>query len=316
MTVSVCMCTYNGEKYIVPQLESIYAQTLTPDEVIICDDGSTDQTVSLVKSFIEEHDLKDTWKIYCNEVNKGYPGNFYYAGSLCTKEVVFLSDQDDVWHKEKIERMCEALTESGAKVCCCKFSLMDADGEIVHTAMAPTKSGESGNLRQVSVEDVFYKCEWPGMVLAYDNAWYQDHMKTVGIPKIPHDFLICAWAGEEKSFVQMDLELAFHRRHDANVGDEEHRLAKLLQKDRKVREIEKYLAILRGFSDDRLLLTEEGRKALAKKTVSMEDRLEALKSRKFSKVFQNARKHKGEIRPATLICDLLIVKKKDSDLNP
>ena len=310
MTVSVCMCTYNGEKYILPQLESIYAQTIAPDEVIICDDNSTDQTVSLIKNFIKEHELEDTWKLYCNEENKGYPGNFYYAGSLCTKEVVFLSDQDDVWHKEKIERMCEALEESCAQVVCCKFSLMDADGNSVHTAMAPTKSNESGTLRQVSAADVFYKCEWPGMVLAYRNAWYQEHMSKISVPKIPHDFLICAWAGEENSFVQMDLELAFHRRHDSNAGGEEHRLGKLLQKGRKVKEIETYLQILRKFAEDRLLLTEEGKEALAKKTTSMEDRLAALQSGKFSKVIQNAKKHKDEIRPATFICDLLIVKKR------
>lgn len=309
MTISVCMCTYNGEKYILPQLESIHAQTVTPDEVIICDDNSTDQTVSIIRDFIKEHGLEDTWSLHCNEENKGYPGNFYYAGSLCTKEVVFLSDQDDVWHKEKIERMCEALEESNAQVVCCKFSLMDADGEVVHTAMAPTKSGESGMLRQVSITDVFYKCEWPGMVLAYRNAWYQEHMGKISMPRIPHDFLICAWAGEENSFAQMDLELAFHRRHDSNAGGEEHRLGKLLQKGRKVKEIETYLQILRSFAEDRLLLTEEGNEALAKKTTSMEDRLNALQSGKFSQVIQNAKKHKDEIRPATLICDLLIVKK-------
>ena len=76
MTISVCMCTYNGEKYILPQLESIHAQTVAPDEVIICDDNSTDQTVSIIRDFIKEHGLEDTWSLHCNEENKGYPGNF------------------------------------------------------------------------------------------------------------------------------------------------------------------------------------------------------------------------------------------------
>lgn len=310
MTVSVCMCTYNGEKFIVKQLESIHAQTMQPDEVIICDDGSTDKTVEQIRKFIEEKDLSATWKLYCNEENKGYPGNFYYAGSLCTKEVVFLSDQDDVWHPEKMEHMCKEMEKTGCKVCCCKFGLMDAQGEMLHTAMAPVKSGETGQTRNVTIEDVFYKCEWPGMVLAYDNAWYQEHMKDIGSPKVPHDFLICAWAGEEDSFVQMDLELAFHRRHDSNAGGEEHRFSKLLQKDRKVKEIEKYLSILQAFEEEKLLCTGKGRSALAAKKTSMEDRLSALMSGKFSTVLKNAKKHKGEVRMVTLLCDLLIVRKK------
>ena len=72
MTTSVVLATYNGEEYIIEQLKSILHQTQKVDEVIICDDISSDRTVSLIREFIEENNLEKTWTLYVNEVNKGY----------------------------------------------------------------------------------------------------------------------------------------------------------------------------------------------------------------------------------------------------
>ena len=105
MTVSVCMGTYNGETYIEQQLNTILRQTKAPEEVILCDDGSTDNTVSIIERFIRKNGLDGKWKLYRNKINKGYPSNFYYACSLCNEEIVFLADQDDIWKNDKIEKM-------------------------------------------------------------------------------------------------------------------------------------------------------------------------------------------------------------------
>ena len=103
--ISVCMGIYNGEKYIAQQLQSIMNQTRKADEVILCDDRSTDNTVKIAEKFIEENELADTWKIHQNIQNKGYPYNFYYVMGLCKGDIVFLADQDDVWDVHKIEKM-------------------------------------------------------------------------------------------------------------------------------------------------------------------------------------------------------------------
>ena len=307
MTVSVCMGIYNGEKYIEEQLYSILHQTKAPEEVILCDDGSTDQTVEIVKKFIRENRLENCWFLYQNEENKGYPDNFYYACSLCTKDIVFLADQDDIWHERKIERMCTVFAKNPqAKSVCCKFGLIDAEGVDIHSLMTPTKSKETGKLRQVTIEDVFYKCEWPGMVMAYRRVWAEEWLRCYSA--IPHDFLICARAAEENGFWQLDEELAYHRRHDANVGGEEHRLKKLLNKGRKLEEIEKYRKILGAFAEEAVFSTEHAKEQLMQKISAVEGRYRALQSGKIRVVIKNACNHKKYTRIATVVCDVAIVK--------
>ena len=111
MKISLLMATYNGEKYIVEQLKSIYNQTVNPDEVLIADDVSNDRTVELIERFIEQHDLKN-WKLMINSSNKGYKKNFYDLIQQATGDVIFLSDQDDVWEKNKIELMTKELEKN------------------------------------------------------------------------------------------------------------------------------------------------------------------------------------------------------------
>lgn len=310
MKISVCMGIYNGEKYMEDQLLSILLQTKKADEVILCDDCSSDHTVELVRKFIDSHGLSESWHLICNQENKGYPANFYHAMKLCTGDVVFLADQDDIWQEQKIEKMVKKLEEyQEAKVICCKFALIDSEGKDIHTVMSPTNAKGTGGIRNINIKDVFYKCEWPGMVIAYRNAWYKEQKgEELEICKIPHDFLITARAAEENAFLQLDEELAYHRRHDNNAGGEEHRFGKLLKKQRKVKEIEDYLQILYAFTEGDILQSEEGKEALRSKLQSMEGRYQALQSGKIVKVIKNAWKHRGEVRLATVICDILIVK--------
>lgn len=308
LTISVCMATYNGARFIEQQLYSILHQSRRPDEVIMCDDGSADDTTGIIRRFIGENHLEDSWKLYRNPVNRGYPGNFYYAMGLCSCDVVFLADQDDIWCDRKLEHMSRVLEQHPqAAVVSCKYSLIDAQGSDIHSVMAPARTAGTGRLRRVNIEDVFYKCEWPGMVTAYRREWYAERVQGGG--SIPHDFLICALAAEEERFLQLDEQLACHRRHENNSGGEEHRIHRLLHKERKQKEIEDYLAILRCFEEEQVLRTKEGRKALDDKLASMRGRYEALQSGSIGKVLGNAIRNRRNVRAATLICDLLIVKK-------
>lgn len=309
MTVSVCMGTYNGESYIEEQLNTILHQTHAPEEVILCDDGSTDSTVSIIEQFIQKNCLQGKWKLYQNTVNKGYPANFYYACSLCSKEIVFLADQDDIWKTDKIEKMCRVMEKNPTvKSACCKFGLIDEQGQEIHSVMTPTRDYGTGNVRKVPVEEIFYKCQWPGMVMAYRRDWYESWTK--GDYQIPHDFLIAARAAEEEGFLQLDEILAYHRRHDHNTGGEEHHILKLLNKNRKLKEIRDYLQILREFQKEEPLTKETARQALNRKTTSMEQREAALLSGKISTVIKNAWKNRENVRLATAVCDVLIVKQR------
>lgn len=313
MRISVCMGIYNGEKYIKEQLESIRLQTRHPDEVILCDDGSTDATCQVVNEYLTEHPELTGWFFLKNEKNLGYPENFYHVMDLSTGDIVFLADQDDIWDKHKIQRMSEILDgHKDVKVLACTFGLIDGETKEIHSIMSPTEGKKGGELHDVSIYQVFYKCEWPGMVLAYRNAWYQNKKKEK--QSIPHDFRICVQAAEENGFWQLEEVLAYHRRHEHNTGGEEHRIHKLLNKERKLKEISDYRTILDQFETEQVMNTKEGQLALKRKQASMRGRYEALLSGKWTHVLKNAWKNRGEVRGVTLVCDLLIVKQKGDGL--
>lgn len=107
--ISVAMCTYNGERFLSEQLKSIFSQTYPPDEIIICDDCSKDHTVQLARSLLTQWNGK--WKIVRNKKNLGFRKNFEQAIQLCRGDIIFLSDQDDVWMPEKIETVMKLFRE-------------------------------------------------------------------------------------------------------------------------------------------------------------------------------------------------------------
>jgi glycosyltransferase involved in cell wall biosynthesis len=101
MKLSIALCTYNGGKYLRQQLDSILKQTCLPDEVVVCDDCSTDATSAILEYF--EKIAPFTVRIHCNQTNLGPTGNFAKAISLCQGDWIFLCDQDDHWLPNKIE---------------------------------------------------------------------------------------------------------------------------------------------------------------------------------------------------------------------
>lgn len=101
MTISVAMCTYNGEKFLKEQIDSILNQTQEVNEIIICDDVSTDATVGILKGY--EQLYPNIFKIYYNNKNIRSNKNFEKAIKLCSGDLVFLADQDDVWATNKVK---------------------------------------------------------------------------------------------------------------------------------------------------------------------------------------------------------------------
>ncbi len=106
-SVSVAMCTYNGERYLPEQLDSIARQTFLPRELIICDDGSVDATAEIVEEFARSVSFPVTF--IRNPENLGATKNFEKAISLCTSDFIALCDQDDIWLPEKLVRQSDLL---------------------------------------------------------------------------------------------------------------------------------------------------------------------------------------------------------------
>lgn len=116
MKTSVALCTYNGNRYIVEQLKSILNQTIIVDEIIICDDCSTDTTVSTIQNFIKNNSQIHTKiQLHINENQLGVCTNFQRALNLCTGDVFFLSDQDDIWYPNKVEIILDWFKKNPSK---------------------------------------------------------------------------------------------------------------------------------------------------------------------------------------------------------
>lgn len=111
--IGVILATYNGEKFIEEQLQSILNQTIIPDEIIISDAGSTDKTVKICKSLLEHHDNVSA-KFILHDSIVPVTRNFECALEESTADYIFFCDQDDVWKREKIEVVIKKLISENA----------------------------------------------------------------------------------------------------------------------------------------------------------------------------------------------------------
>ncbi len=106
--VTVVMCTYNGEKFLRQQLESVLSQTYSHIEIIICDDGSSDNTISIVTEFASRDNRIN---IHKNPITLGYNKNFEQAFGKASGEFIAVCDQDDIWKPEKIKKMLSLFSD-------------------------------------------------------------------------------------------------------------------------------------------------------------------------------------------------------------
>ena len=127
--ISVAMCTWNGAEFLPEQLASIAAQTRKPDELIVCDDKSTDETVRVISQFAASAPFPV--RLQVNEHNLGSTNNFAQAIRLCQGDIIALADQDDVWLPEKWRRIeASVLGEPG-------LGLVFTDAEILDERLEP-----------------------------------------------------------------------------------------------------------------------------------------------------------------------------------
>ena len=109
-SISVAMTTYNGEKFLNQQLQSIAAQSRQIDELVVCDDGSVDGTIDILNDFVKK--VSFNVKLLKNEKNLGCTKNFEKAMSLCTGDIIVLCDQDDLWLPKKIKVLENVFSEN------------------------------------------------------------------------------------------------------------------------------------------------------------------------------------------------------------
>lgn len=135
--ISVALCTYNGEKHIGEQIESILAQSRLPDEIVLSDDASADGTAAVAQRSLRS--FKGRLLFKQNRQNLGFRKNFQQALKLCTGDIICLSDQDDVWEPAKIEKLAQALAEHPqAQMAFHDASLVDGELKLLYPSFWAT----------------------------------------------------------------------------------------------------------------------------------------------------------------------------------
>lgn len=198
------MATYNGAKYLQEQLDSFAKQSRLPDELVVCDDASTDETLQLLEKFCKSAPFEV--KIYVNEVNLGYAQNFSRALSLCEGDLVFLSDQDDVWLPQKIETIERAAQQDQIA------QVFMNDAELVHGDLTPTGLTNLGQIRSAGEADKSFLI---GACLAVRRN-FLFHLLPIPSDIAGHDRWLVGFAEGLgcRSIVEKPLQL--YRRHGSN----------------------------------------------------------------------------------------------------
>ena len=202
--ISVCVATFNAEPYLRAQLESIIAQIAAGDEIIIFDDQSTDDTIKVIQS------LRDPRiRLYEQQERQGVIRNFECALKVAKGDVIFLSDHDDVWLPNKVNRCLAALESNVAVVTDCH--VVDEQLSLIAPSFFALRKSRPGIVKNLLTNSYMGCC----------MAFRREVLATaLPFPKnIPmHD----AWLGLVAELTGPVLFIAepllLYRRHQANVS--------------------------------------------------------------------------------------------------
>jgi len=209
--ISVCIATYNGEKYIKEQLDSILCQLSTEDEVIVSDDGSLDKTLTIIESFDDlrikifthqhkKRNLKNHYKV---------AANFENALKQAKGDYIFLSDQDDVWLPDKIEKIMPFLQQNNFVI---------SDAFIVDENLIKTGKISNYRLYKRGFWRNLYKSAYMGCTCAFHKT-IKNYVLPFPSKLIGQDYWIGLLAELKFNVVYIPEPLILYRKHQNNVSD-------------------------------------------------------------------------------------------------
>jgi len=205
--ISVCISVYNGERYLKKQIVSILVQLNSDDEIILVDDFSTDSSLKIIE------EIKDPRiKVFSNNINIGVIKSFERAILIAKGEYIFLSDQDDIWMKDKVKTTVDLFKNSEALAIVSDANVIDINEEVTLVSFFRWKNSGPGLIRNL------YRNGFLGCCLSFRSEAVsfitpfpkriQMHDEWIG--------LTCSLAGTV-SF--LDKPLIQYRRHGGNLTE-------------------------------------------------------------------------------------------------
>jgi glycosyltransferase involved in cell wall biosynthesis len=220
-SISIAMTTFNGGRYLAQQLESLRAQKSRPYELVVCDDGSTDETLPILRAFAATADFPV--RIFLNEENLGFADNFLHCASLCTGNWIAFSDQDDVWLPNKLARVAETIAEGNERLAIvCHSGLLanddlDLSGRRVPDYPRRTRTRQGTNYGFICIPG-FTITFRASLLCGIDSALrphdYYDRRRVL----LSHDKWVPLLANLLGEITYLPDNLAIYRRHDSALS--------------------------------------------------------------------------------------------------
>lgn len=200
--ISVALCTYNGERFLREQLETLRSQTLLPSEVQVGDDGSTDNTLAIIEEFRRMAPFPVHLKI--NEKHLGYGENFIHTARRCSGRWIAFCDQDDIWKPHKLQRCAEQIADGVTLIA------HNADGNTLPLRAEKRNPSLSLSPRWFCL----------GFCQLFDHRILQFPRQPLPWASVPdaHDVWVPFIAGMLGTIVWVEERLAVYRRHEANAS--------------------------------------------------------------------------------------------------
>lgn len=212
--IDILMATYNGEKYVAQQINSILEQTYTNFNLIISDDCSTDNT----RKILEEYKQKDNRiQIFYQEKNLGYIKNFEFLLTKVTSDIYMLSDQDDIWLKEKIEKSYQRLVEEKADLVYTDLKVVDQELNEINTSFMRMMKFYKKAIKYTDYRSVYLYNTVTGCTIISKKEYIKNILPLPNESKfVVHDLWIALMTALNGKIVYMDESYIKYRQHGNN----------------------------------------------------------------------------------------------------
>lgn len=215
-TVSIALATYNGAHFLREQLDTLLAQSRPPDEIVVTDDGSVDDTLAILTACARSAPFPI--HVHSNSERMGYRRNFLKAAELCTSDLIFFCDQDDIWSPSKLSRMTACFADPAVMLAYHNAMVVNADG----VAIGELYRAEAQKLllAQVPVPPWHYSLGFTQAfrreLLNLSDLWPMSLDHVSGAP-MAHDQWLFFLALCRGKVAYVDASLVRYRQHGSNV---------------------------------------------------------------------------------------------------
>lgn len=218
--IVVVLSTYNGSRFVVEQIDSLLDQTKVPDQIVVCDDCSTDGTPEIIRAYIAEHySAPVSFELSVNDKNIGWKANFKKLITGCDATYIFPCDQDDIWNPNKIETMVEVMESSpDLDLLACSVEPFYEEGSRRSDASSLEATRGVELLQREQLKPCFMYIRHPGCSYCVRGSFVK-RVLPFWEATYPHDAVLWRYAVLENGAAALNERLVRFRRHDGNASD-------------------------------------------------------------------------------------------------